>query len=372
MRGTGLQDLMDEYTSLKQSITKIESAVKKSAAELPDLQALSERLRRKLQSSEKLSELRANVETLRKQCAWALVETKEQVSMITRLFAESLQDVQRLTEEIEGLEAKMEAIEQKRQAARRNFEPKEKEITDFERDLSGHDAKKPALEQTMRQAKKKLDEMVREQTASKVSGKPVFEQSLYCSIDLQDELKDLEKDMRQKEAEVADIEERIQRKEDALTSIEDPAVQADRARLRGVQTLLHNLQKDEPLAVRKVDDLREALDRANDDEMTAKQDVETASGNYRRAIDNHRSLEARVNNKLEPFGRKIDMVMEAIKGERWIHPPVGPLGKHVHLSDPKYRDVLQGLLGAFMCSFAVRTKQDSVTLRRVLERCAQR
>jgi chromosome segregation ATPase len=85
--------------------------------------------------------------------------------------------------------------------------------------------------------------------------------------------------------------------------------------------------------------------------------------------DQIRNCDARMRNKLAPFGQHIDEVIAEVKKMKWNgKTPVGPLGMHVKLKDRRWAEVMRVTLGGLMNSWAVTDARDRPILKALLMR----
>lgn len=77
----------------------------------------------------------------------------------------------------------------------------------------------------------------------------------------------------------------------------------------------------------------------------------------------------RERNKLAPFGNNMEHVLADIQRQQWHgRPPVGPLGRYVHVRDQAWAPVLRVRLGGLMSAFAITDGRDRKALDQILKR----
>lgn len=81
------------------------------------------------------------------------------------------------------------------------------------------------------------------------------------------------------------------------------------------------------------------------------------------------SCDEREKDKLAPYGRNMDKVLDAINQATWRgQKPIGPLGMYVSLKDKgKWAELLRSQLGNLMTSFAVTDARDRKALSDILK-----
>lgn len=103
-------------------------------------------------------------------------------------------------------------------------------------------------------------------------------------------------------------------------------------------------------------------------------DIKAAEAELKQADDLIRQCAAQIDrcqqqakDKLVPYGRAINEVLQRIKEAHWNgRPPTGPLGVHVSLRDQKWADLMRIQLGQLMTSFAITDARDRGQLKKIL------
>ena len=79
------------------------------------------------------------------------------------------------------------------------------------------------------------------------------------------------------------------------------------------------------------------------------------------------SLNQSASGRANMFGKNVQALRAQIDNSRWHgEKPIGPLGAYVSLVDPKWRPLLQSVLGNLMTAFAITDGRDRNTLKRLL------
>lgn len=70
------------------------------------------------------------------------------------------------------------------------------------------------------------------------------------------------------------------------------------------------------------------------------------------------------------FYENMPQLLRAIEREKtaFSHPPVGPLGHFVQLSEPRWAGILESVIGNMMNHFIVRSKRDEQILSNIMQR----
>jgi chromosome segregation ATPase len=138
------------------------------------------------------------------------------------------------------------------------------------------------------------------------------------------------------------------------------------------EELLANLRRQKPRLEQAVTEATEAVTKAEEIEKRAtdaRASAGKAESDKAAIIDN---LKAQSTNRLNAFGHNISSVMREIDKAKWVMgKPIGPLGMHVKLEDPRYTQAFHSILASTLCQFAVRCDQDRRTMTAILRKCAQ-
>lgn len=82
-----------------------------------------------------------------------------------------------------------------------------------------------------------------------------------------------------------------------------------------------------------------------------------------------RTLMRDSRDQQDGFNERMPLLLRAIAAEQGFdQPPVGPLGQHVRLLQPKWSSVLENAFGTTLTSFVVTSKRDMNVLSRIMQR----
>lgn len=80
-----------------------------------------------------------------------------------------------------------------------------------------------------------------------------------------------------------------------------------------------------------------------------------------------RELQTELPDPMRGFDRKIPELLRRIQQDQGFnHKPVGPIGLHVKLRDPKWSDILEKVFGNTLNGFVVTNKSDQVRLQKMI------
>ncbi|KLT43062.1 P-loop containing nucleoside triphosphate hydrolase protein [Cutaneotrichosporon oleaginosum] len=341
LKGTGLASIMEEYQSTKIHREKLSRDLANAEEALPEQQSKVKKLQNLIQFAEKARNLRKKQEDLKAQLAWAFVHDKERDIETVRQFANELQA------KIDMLETKLEEIDAAQEKAKSDVTVIREEIAKFVEDNR-------QTQQEMSAKKKKLQEARTALQAAKAS------------------VKECKGEIMSRDEEIAEMEEKLAAAQREQAGEMNPEQVKLLAQLEKADAQKSGLQRQLPQSERAVATAKAELDEATkalSDIQLEATEAERQYSEAKRSLDN---LQARRTDRLAPYGRNLRWVMQAIEAAQWKHSkPIGPLGLHVKLKDPVYRNCLSNMLGSSLCSFAVRDPADQNTLQRIFEQCAR-
>ncbi|KAL1408182.1 hypothetical protein Q8F55_004987 [Vanrija albida] len=341
MKGTQLAPISDQYNGIKKRVVKIQEDLNSAEEEIPELQVKERALRRQMEAAKKVSELRKEEYNLQRQIAWAYVAGKEKECGSVR------QDVKDSSDKL----AKIDETISDKQGIR-------------------HDS-----ERKMEIIQREMDDIVKQREPLKLELKKAKDASAAAERDAEANkhaMNDCQGDLDSAEQEVQELTRQIA----AASGDEGPNAQeaALRNKKEGAEKALRNMSDKLPRAEEDVETATQALEAQGREVAVLNNRRDELANDLDKGRQRLATLEQASTNRLARYGRGIELVLRAISRAKWRHsPPLGPIGQYVHLRDDafQYRDVLQGAMGHFLCSFAVRHDEDKVQLMRILNDCAR-
>ena len=111
------------------------------------------------------------------------------------------------------------------------------------------------------------------------------------------------------------------------------------------------------------------LQKAESHEKSVSEKVDAKKNDYLQADDRLRKLQRDNGQRQGAFHDKLPLLLRAIRDEHsFAERPVGPVGHHVTLVEPKWSSILENSLSSTLTSFIVTSKRDQVTLSRIMQR----
>jgi len=183
-------------------------------------------------------------------------------------------------------------------------------------------------------------------------------------------LEDAKIEIEQKKRELQNIIGKIAARESQNGPVESPQETKLREDLRRYNNIRSNMTRQEPELRRSIPAIEQKLAEAQNEVRVAEGRRDEVAVKLENAKRQEANLAQRRTDPMAAFGDRIDMVLTAIKRAKWREPPLGPLGRYVQLKDHNYIRIVHSLLGATLCSFAVRYPEDKDQLMRILRSCA--
>lgn len=117
------------------------------------------------------------------------------------------------------------------------------------------------------------------------------------------------------------------------------------------------------------EDLQKAVSEAEEDASKKRGPIGMKKTEITDAENQLRTLMKDSRGQQGGFNEKMPLLLRAIADERGFdQPPVGPLGQHVRLLQPKWSSVLENAFGATLTSFVVTSKRDMNVLSGIMQR----
>jgi chromosome segregation ATPase len=115
--------------------------------------------------------------------------------------------------------------------------------------------------------------------------------------------------------------------------------------------------------------LREDAEAAERDFTEAKGPLEQKKREIAQAENQLRNLTREGGSRQSGFHARMPALLKAIQQEQsWESRPVGPIGHHVTLLEPKWSSILERVFGGTLASFIVSSKNDMKLLFDIMRR----
>lgn len=142
------------------------------------------------------------------------------------------------------------------------------------------------------------------------------------------------------------------------------------------QEQFEQAQSDADEARKKNEELQQDANRVRQDIEEATKALKSAEGplfkkkaDVQQAENFLQNLTREGGPRNSSYHERLPMLLKAIQQERsFTRPPVGPVGHHVSLLQPKWSSILETSFGATLNSFIVTSKRDMNTLSSIMKR----
>ncbi|KAF9545005.1 Structural maintenance of chromosomes protein 6 [Mortierella hygrophila] len=341
-KGTQLHQLSQDYEHIRDCIDMMQTTMKKKNEALPELLHLAKEAQARFKDSQQAATLELKVEEMKKEIVWVQIEDLE--GMVTEL-----------RKELEGHEARVPAIENRRTGEEQKLATLDEEVRALEltaREQTDSTApfqeEKRGLELKMREKREELKTLHEEEKTVNDEIKVLKDRIRGYEQTIEQELKKLQSNGQPRKAEI----------ENNIKQLEDEMEVGKRKYAETKENLALLEQKQE--------DLNNRSEQANS--LVARAQRERKDNNER-----IQQLMSQKQNSLRAFGQSIPDVLrdidEVTKRRGWKgEAPTGPLGRHVKLKEKNYKDIIEAVLSPVMNAFAVTHDQDRSTLLNILRR----
>lgn len=335
-KGTQLEQLDNDYKLVSESCDQIEAILEDSIDDLKALEKRDEDAKAKKKIYDQHQDMRVEKRLLRNQLTWCQVDEQES-----------------------------ELEERKRTVLDTQRKIEEKEMIVEEKDRA-YQALHSSVERALEKVKTLGDELV-PMKEEEQEAKSRAEEADSEIKRLHQEHKDSQAELKQANTKAHSIQVEIdaeqQRIEDAnggslnrkfaeIESAKTETVQA-RAELERSNEELQRLTEHSQLS-------RSALEKEQGPWAAKTKEVENCR-NRLREMQNERP------DPMRGFDRKVPELLRRIQQDRgFTHKPVGPIGLHVKLCDPKWSDILEVTFGNALNGFVVTNKADQVRLQKLV------
>jgi chromosome segregation ATPase len=336
LRGTQLQQLSEEYETCRQNISTTYKLLEKKKAALPDLREAYNSAQSKWKDAQAAREQRNKVDTLKREIAWAHVNEK------------GLE-----------LEAKLVVVQKL-----------ERQIPQAEEKLAASKAKYAEIEEEVVQAGKAVEDYG---TAEEVEARrrSVVEELNELKVNLktlQTERRGMNEDFKRLDGLIAQYDADIQRETRKLADREAGRQEELRARLEEAHQRYKESEQATIAAHAKVTEQEEAVQRINHAGAAVGREIDDARRDMDQCQTQLNQARTAVNNEFAAYGSGMKNALGAIAAARWQgETPIGPFGRYVKVRDPKWTDLVRGVLGPRMMMFVVTDARDRNALKRILD-----
>ncbi|VDB97935.1 unnamed protein product [Peniophora sp. CBMAI 1063] len=327
LEGTHLSQLAEEYAICAQNIERMATVIESKTRDLEGLEDSHRTASRRHLEAQKLSQFQEKVARLKRELAWSQVEAV-------------LSDAAYYSGRLSYLDTKLSSIalsihEASDSISRMETEKKAREDSLDLIDVESLHEKERLLSENERTLRRDLHNL--KTTYSELRDKvQLLKGEIGC-------LSHQEEGAHPRPTSIAEQQDKDLREAES-------AAQVARATLESAEATLLADAGDKARA-------DSAAKKTCDDEATHQKTLQCARAN----------LQQLSQDSLAVYGNNMQMVLERVERAQWEgRPPLGPLGRYVHLRNPQWAPIMRIHIGKYMCSFVVETVRDQEKLLTIL------
>ncbi|GBE84843.1 Structural maintenance of chromosomes protein [Sparassis crispa] len=336
LRGTQLSQLSEEYETCLENIRQTRKVLKRKSEAIPDLQDALEEATARFREANKAREQKHKADELKKELAWAHVQTKQN-------------ELQGKLEEAAKLSRRVTKIKEQIATANRMFEDSSQFVQAYEEEnqnlgsIEHLQAKREEITSKMRTNKQKLVTMNNEEMDMLRGLKLVNDAIEGLDVRIQEEVR-------------KDEDASKERRDDLNRRLEEVKVSCDR-----VERQLQDIKDERQQKIPEIENIKQDIQKLNQEREQLQHSIVECRKQVRICVERER-------NKAARFGANMDRVMADIQRTRWHgNRPVGPFGLFVSVKDPaQWAPIIRIQLGALMSGFAVTDARDREPLNKLL------
>ncbi|EFR02817.1 hypothetical protein MGYG_09099 [Nannizzia gypsea CBS 118893] len=338
MKGVQLEQLDQDYHMMEESIDQLLNKLKDHQDQLTVLETNRNNARARLAQSDRHESLRARIRHLRAQTAWIQVEEQERLrdSLIAEI-AETRARIEQLESEAENRDAEFQAADE--------------EVNEATEAVRVAKEAHAALDDSRAEIKQRYDEAVKERTGLQA------QQAM-----IREHLMDNKRTIADTQKQIAEENARLEALNGGATAAKLAELEEKKAAATAAKDKYNNHKEGADRLERAVSKAEEAAGEKRGPIGVKKTEITDAESQLRTLMRDSRG-------KQDGFNERMPLLLRAIAAERGFdQPPVGPLGQHVRLLQPKWSSILENAFGATLTSFVVTSKRDMNVLSGIMQR----
>lgn len=338
MKGTQLEHLDGDYLQIEQSIDRIDQDLAKSLADVGHYEEEARKAKTTLALSEKHDMMRAKIQNVGYQMAWAQVEEVEHALALTD------DELAKIAEVIAAAERKAEVCADKYDTANQAHDDAVGVVQELKASLLPHEKRKEDAKRRHDEVKKEALDVGAQQRQIKDSVKKARDEVTEIERKIESEYRRLEEINGGSNARrLAEIEEKRSQLADAKSRREDH------------EAGLYHLQGEHRRAIQSLEQSRTPIPIKG-------QEVQACEDRLNRLIKDQGKQDG-------AYHAHLPRLLRAIREDSGFHQkPVGPIGYHVRLLKPSWSSILEKSFGAALNTFIVTSKADQTRLSALMAR----
>ncbi|KAJ5152855.1 uncharacterized protein N7482_009333 [Penicillium canariense] len=338
VKGVQLEQLDQDYRLIEESVDQIEEKLRTKAQDIRILENRKDSARKKLEISDQHDSLRERIRNLRSQMAWAQVEDQE------RARDSFSNELAKADEAIASAEAALSQFDDALRAV--------------------HTESETAAEHGYR-----ADLALEEARGEKEKMKELLDEEMNKRHELQAEQRQIREYLRAAETRISETQQKIESENQRLAEVSDGGYARKQEECEQATHRAAAARSEYEAHGQGLSPLQEAIRAAERKEQAAKELVRDKQTDIAQAESRLRELTKEDGQRRSGFPDKMPALLRAIQQERsFAARPVGPLGHHITLLQPKWAFILENALGTSLTSFAVRSYGDKKILSDIMRR----
>ncbi|CAI7591483.1 unnamed protein product [Penicillium bialowiezense] len=338
VKGVQLEQLDQDYRLIEESVDGMEEKLRQQVEDLVSLENRKNEAKKKLEISDKQNSLRDKLRNIRSQMAWAQVEEQEKmVNDLANAIAAADQKIAEAESELARFDEAFEAVDNEGRAA------------------DEHSWRAKLAFEEAQDAHTRIEEQLREE------------------MNLRSELQSQQRTIKQY---LQDATTRVQQTEQKINDEKARLADASNGGYARKQAECEEAASAASLAGNKLEEhrngaagLRSDHDKVQKELAEAMRPIEPKKGEIREAENQLRNLNREGGARQTGYHPNLPNLLKAIQHETSFGSrPVGPIGHHVTLLQPKWSSILESMFGGSLTGFIVSSKRDSDLLLSIMRR----
>ncbi|KAJ5372136.1 hypothetical protein N7517_004142 [Penicillium concentricum] len=338
VKGVQLEQLDNDYRLVEESLDSIEEKLRTSSQDVQVLQNHKELAKKKLEISDQHDSLRKRIRNIRSQMAWAQVEEQERMEIsLTEQIAEADRKIAEAESHLTRFDAAFDGVAAEEIAA-------------------GEHSWRAAV--AVNEAQDERDK-IKERLDAEMAGRH----------DLQAEQRQIREYLKAAESRIQETQQKVDDENQRLADVSDGGYARKQDECEQAANDASATQKEYEEHRQGAARLREEVETAQTDLTEAKGPLEQKKREIVQAENQLQNLTKEGGSRQSGFNIKMPALLKAIQQEQsWESRPVGPIGHHVTLLEPKWSSILERVFGGTLASFIVSSKNDMKLLFDIMRR----
>ena len=338
IRGTQLETLDHDYKMIEESYNGILAKLEGRTEDIEMLKKKWDQAEEKKNRAERARGLERKIIQMENMHSWAQVEAQERA---------------------------LEETEQELRSREDELREREQEAADLEGTYDGSNAAFEAAQRSVEELKAVCQPLQEERDRLKERFADVKGQLLK----LKQEQRDMTSEMKIAKARISDRERDIKSEQERIAGAEGPAHAARMEKLEKLKEAAEKAVSKEAEHKPAFVGLKQQFDEAFRAQEEAKEDVNSQKAGLREAEGRLQRLRRTDGRPLEGYKPGMERLVRAVDNEtRWRQKPVGPMGIHVRLQQPRWAHLIERMFGGALDGFVVTNTEDQRLLSSVMKR----